>query len=89
MFVKPASWIQFAAGADIRANTHDQVDSSWAVDFADRGTLRPALSIRRLSATITRGPVTVDVGKQFIRWGKTDIVTPSRDPIASAVNNQK
>ena len=38
---------------------------------------RPALSVRRLTATITRGPLTLDVGKQFIRWGKTDIVTPT------------
>ena len=29
------------------------------------------------SATLTRGRFTLDVGKQFIRWGKTDIVTPT------------
>ena len=77
LFVKPAPWIQFAAGADVRANTHDQVDASWRVDFSDRGTLRPALSVRRLSATISRGWFTLDAGKQFTRWGKTDIVTPT------------
>lgn len=77
LFVTPAPWIQFAAGVDARANSHDQVDKAWRVDFADRGTLRPALSIRRLSVTLTRGPLTVDAGKQFIRWGKTDIVTPT------------
>ena len=26
---------------------------------------------------MTRGPLTLDVGKQFIRWGKADIVTPT------------
>ena len=26
VFVKPAPWIQFAAGGDVRANTHDQVE---------------------------------------------------------------
>ena len=79
LFFKPASWIQFAAGADVRANSHGQVDRSWPIDFDffDRGRLRPALTVRRLSATISRGPLTVDVGKQFIRWGKTDIVTPT------------
>ena len=77
VFVKPAPWLQFAAGVDARGNTHDQVERSWRLDFRDRGPLRPALSIRRLSATLTRGPLTVDVGKQFIRWGKTDIVTPT------------
>jgi hypothetical protein len=77
LFVKPASWIQFAAGADVRANSHRQVDRTWRVDFFDRGRLRPALTVRRLSATFSRGPLTVDAGKQFIRWGKTDIVTPT------------
>ena len=77
VFIKPAPWIQFAAGGDIRANTHDQVDASWRVDFSDRGRLRPALAIRRLSTTISRGWFTLDAGKQFLRWGKTDIVTPT------------
>ena len=35
------------------------------------------MSIRRLSSTMAHGPVTLDAGKQFIRWGKTDIVTPT------------
>src|SRR6185503_14819233 len=54
-----------------------QVDDSWRLDAGDRGATRPRLSVRRLSATLTRGPFTLDVGKQFIRWGKTDIVTPT------------
>jgi hypothetical protein len=77
LFFKPASWVQFAAGFDARANSHDQVERSWRLDIRDRGTLRPALSVRRLSATLAHGPLTVDVGKQFIRWGKADIVTPT------------
>ncbi len=77
VFVKPASWIQFAGGLDGRANTHHQVERAWRLDFRDRRPLRPALSVRRLSATFTRGALTVDVGKQFIRWGKADIVTPT------------
>jgi hypothetical protein len=77
VFLKPASWIQFAAGFVGRANSHDQVKNSWRLDILDRGTLRPALSARRLTATFTHGPLTVDVGKQFIRWGKADIVTPT------------
>ena len=77
LFVKPARWIQFAAGIDLRANSHDQVDTRWRVDFTDRDPLRPAIAVRRLSASLSHGPLTVDVGKQFIRWGKTDIVTPT------------
>jgi hypothetical protein len=77
VFVKPTPWLRLAAGADLRANSHDQVDEHWRVDFTDRGRLRPAVSIRRATATISRGPFTIDVGKQFIRWGKTDIVNPT------------
>jgi len=64
VFVKPAAWLQFAGGLDLRQNTHDQVDNSWHVDFTDRGTMRPAISVRRVSATIARGPFTVDLGKE-------------------------
>jgi hypothetical protein len=77
LFVKFSTWLQFAAGVDVRANTHSQVDARWQVDAGDRNEKRPALSVRRLSATLSRGPFTLDLGKQFIRWGKTDIVTPT------------
>jgi hypothetical protein len=77
VFLKPAPWIEFAGGIDARANSHDQVDASWRIDLSDRGRRRPALSVRRLSATVARGPLTVEIGKQFIRWGTTDLVTPT------------
>jgi hypothetical protein len=77
VFVKPAAWIQFAAGLDFRANSHDQVEDDWSLDYWDRTVRRPRLSMRRLSATITHGPLTVDLGKQFVRWGAADIVNPT------------
>jgi hypothetical protein len=77
VFIKPAPWIRFAAGADLRANSHDQVEPAWRVDLLDRRRLRPAISVRRLAATLSHGPFTLDLGRQFIRWGKTDIVTPT------------
>lgn len=77
VFYKPALWMQFAAGLDFRTNSHDQVEDTWRFDYSDRGTKRPRLSIRRLTTTLTRGRFTLDVGKQFVRWGKTDIVTPT------------
>jgi hypothetical protein len=77
IFAKPAPWLRFAVGVDLRASSHDQVDTEWRVDASDRGAQRPRLSLRRATATIVRGPVTVDVGKQFIRWGKTDILNPT------------
>src|SRR5262249_24316306 len=53
VFLKPFGWIQFAAGLDLRSNSHDQVEHKWRLDFTDRGALRPAAAVRRLSATIT------------------------------------
>jgi hypothetical protein len=76
VFLKPAGWIQFATGLDLRANTHDQVESEWRLDFSDRGVRRPPASVRRLTATITAGHLTVDVGKQFIRWARADVLNP-------------
>jgi hypothetical protein len=77
LFYKPARWIQFAAGLDLRANSDGQVADAWRLDFSDRGVQRPRASIRRLSATLTHGPFTLDVGKQFIRWGKADLINPT------------
>jgi hypothetical protein len=77
VFVKPSRWLQFAAGLDVRANTHDQVDTRWRLDFGDRTILRPAAAVRRLAATVTTKYLTVDLGKQFIRWGNADILNPT------------
>jgi hypothetical protein len=77
LFVKPVPWMQLAAGLDGRVNSYDQVERSWRVDLRDRGVKRPALAVRRLTVTFVGGPLTIDLGKQFIRWGKTDIVTPT------------
>ncbi|HMB81390.1 MAG TPA: hypothetical protein VKI43_15030, partial [Vicinamibacterales bacterium] len=77
IFFKPAPWVQFAGGVDLRANSHDQVEDRWRFDVDDRGVQRPRVSLRRLTATFTHGPFTVDAGKQFIRWGKADIINPT------------
>lgn len=77
VFAKPAPWVQFAAGLDVRTNTHDQVEHQWGLDVSDRTTGRPRFSVRRLTATLTRGKLTLDLGKQFIRWGKADLINPT------------
>jgi len=77
IFVKPKPWLQFAGGLDFRANTHSQIDTRWRLDFDDRTILRPAAAMRRLAATVSTKYVTVDVGKQFIRWGNADILNPT------------
>jgi hypothetical protein len=77
VFWKPAAWIQLSGGMDFRANSHEQVQESWGVDFRDRGRQRPRLSVRRLTATLRRGRFTLDLGKQFVRWGKADLANPT------------
>jgi hypothetical protein len=85
-------WLKLWAGFDARADSHLQADRSARLDLDDRGVRRPALSLRRLSAVIHKGKVTAEVGRQFIRWGKTDILTPTDrfapgDYVSSVVNS--
>jgi hypothetical protein len=74
---KPLPSWRFAGGLDARADTHRQVERAWGLSWQDREIRRPAFAVRRLSATYRRGPVTFELGKQFIRWGKTDILNPT------------
>lgn len=62
---------------DARSDTHRQVERSLRLDWKDRSLQRPALSVRRASLQWHRGPVTVEAGKQLIRWGKADILNPT------------
>jgi hypothetical protein len=75
--VTPVSWLTVAGSFDARIDTLGYVERSWHVDFLDRTRLRPALSVRRLSATISRGGFSVVLGRQFVRWGKADILNPT------------
>ena len=75
--LKPADWFQLAAGLDLRANSDSQVENEWRLDLEDRGLRRPRASLRRLAATVGARGFTLDVGKQFIRWGRADIIYPT------------
>jgi hypothetical protein len=77
VFIRPSRWIQFGAGLDLRGHSYDQVDDQWRFDFHDRGARRPRAAIRRLSASLTAGAFSLDVGKQFIRWGRAEILNPA------------
>lgn len=77
LFITPARAWQLAAGVDLRADSHDETDRRWALDWQDRGARRPTLSLRRLSVNWTAGDFSVEAGKQFIRWGAVDIVNPT------------
>ncbi len=62
------------------------------LNLDDRTTQRPALSLRELNATIHKGKVTAEIGRQIIRWGKTDILTPTdrfapKDYLSSVVDS--
>jgi hypothetical protein len=74
---KPADWLTLSGSVDARIDTFHQVERKWRFDTRDRGSQRPALSLRHATATIRRGTFAVDFGKQFIRWGKADILNPT------------
>lgn len=75
--LRPAPWLQLQAGADARFDSHRQFERAWRLDWADRREQRPALSVRRLSLLAHRGGFTFEGGRQFIRWGKADILNPT------------
>jgi len=77
VFLRPVEWFRFAAGLDLRANSHDQVEDVWRLDWEDRGSRRPRANVRRFAATLGARGFTLDVGKQFIRWGRADIIYPT------------
>jgi hypothetical protein len=89
---KVASWLKLSGALDGRADTHRQVNRDAQINLDDRTTQRPALSLRELNATIHKGKVTAEFGRQVIRWGKTDILTPTdrfapKDYLSSVVDS--
>ena len=74
--LKAGAW-RLDAGFDARMDSHDMTARSADVRYWDRTIQRPALAVSRLSASWARGPVTLVAGKQFVRWGKTDILVPT------------
>ncbi len=74
---RPAAWLTLSGAFDARAATNDWVERTWAIDWSDRGLQRPALSIRRASGALRRGGFTFEAGKQFVRWGKADVLNPT------------
>ncbi len=74
---KPFSWLKLSTIFDARFDSHRQFEREFRLDITDRRLLRPAFSLRRLSATLHKGQWTAEFGRQFIRWGKTDILNPT------------
>ncbi len=76
-FYKFSPKFRMTAGVDFRADTHRQVAREIDFSWADRQTQQAALAMRRLSVTYTDGPLTIEAGKQFIRWGRADVLSPT------------
>jgi hypothetical protein len=76
-FLKFRPNLQLAAALDLRTDTHHQAEREWRLDWKDRERKRPLLSLHRLSVQYYRSGLTIEAGKQFIRWGRTDIVNPT------------
>jgi hypothetical protein len=74
---KFAPWFTLAGSFDARTDSHRQTARDASMDLDDRSILRPAFSVRRLSARLHKSKFTAEIGRQFIRWGKTDILTPT------------
>ena len=66
-----------AGAIDARVDTHRQDERDLRIDWQDRSLRRPNLSLRRFSAAYNKGKLTLEFGKQFIRWGKADILNPT------------
>ncbi len=86
-----APWLTISSSFDARTDTHRQVARTFDLDTDGHNITRPALSMRRMSATLHRGKFTAEVGRQFIRWGKTDILNPTdrfapKDYLSSVVD---
>lgn len=77
MFYKPIPMLQFAAGVDARTDSHLQVERRLHLSWWDRETQHPAFAIREANVTLAVKKLTVQLGKQFIRWGKADLLNPT------------
>ncbi len=69
-------WLKLNGSVDARTDTHRQVERELDVSLDDRSIRRPALALRRFSAIANKGKFTVEAGRQFIRWGRADILNP-------------
>ena len=75
---KAAPWLTLSGSFDARLDNLEQVEREWRLDVRDRGSAAAgALAARRATRRCDEGPLAVDVGKQFIRWGKADILNPT------------
>ncbi len=68
---------RFAGGLDARTDTHHETERRWSLSWLDRERQRPSFALRRASLAWERPGLTIEAGRQFMRWGKTDILNPT------------
>ncbi len=74
---QPRPWLKLSGAFDARTDTHRQFERESRLDWDDRSIRRPDLSLRRYSLLLNKGNWTFEAGRQFIRWGKADILNPT------------
>lgn len=74
---KARPFLRLNLSLDSRFDSHRQFERALRLDWFDRGLQRPAMSVRRLSAVYNKGGLTIEGGRQFIRWGKADLLNPT------------
>lgn len=74
--LRAGDW-RFQLSLDARFDSNDMTERRFDVTYWDRTIQRPVAAVRQASASWARGVTTLTLGKQFIRWGKTDIVIPT------------
>jgi hypothetical protein len=72
-----APTVKLNLSLDARFDSHRQFAREARLDVLDQNAPRPALSLRRASLTWHRGGATVEAGRQFVRWGKADLLNPT------------
>lgn len=81
--------ISVAGSFEMRTDTYQMGGAG--VRYWDRTLRRPVLATRAVTATLSKGPVSLEVGKQFVRWGQSDIISPTdyftaRDYVVTATS---
>ncbi len=71
------SGLSLLASFQAEVDSHHQVDRQFDFDWFDRTRQRQLFTVRRLSAVYRKGILTAEFGKQYVRWGKTDILVPT------------
>jgi hypothetical protein len=74
---RPLPWLALEGSLEARLDRSEFVEREWRFDVRDRGRRRPAISLRHADARFRRGTLALDLGKQFVRWGKADILNPT------------